>query len=117
MTQEQFDFLCGQPIMDGKTVLHYSENNTYIPFEERYIKNLSKICIKEANIIIVTIFINIKEKDQNIDTIYNGQKIFTDISKFDLDAAIFIANLNSLILTRHGETTLNNINITINDIN
>ena len=42
MTQEQFDFLCGQPIMDGKTVLHYSENNTYIPMVMTGLLNLGQ---------------------------------------------------------------------------
>jgi len=118
MTQEQFDFLCTQPIMDGSTVLHYSDNNkTYkTHVGDVYLKNFSKITIEESNLIVVTVFINIKELNSEFDTIYNGQKIFAGTNDFDKQAETFISNLSSLILMRHGETVLNNLKLSIKDI-
>lgn len=118
MTQEQFDFLCTQPIMDGSTVLHYSDNNkTYEPYVgEKYVKNFSKVIIEESNLIVVTVFINIKESGSEFDSIYSGQKIFTGTRNFDEQVETFISNLNSLILIRHGEAVLNRLNITTKDI-
>ena len=118
MTQEQFDFLSKHPIMDGSTVLHYSDNNnTYqTHVGDMYLKNFSKITIEESNLIVVTVFINIKELDSEFDSIYNGQKIFTNTRNFDEQAEIFISNLSSLILIRHGEAVLNSLKLSTKDI-
>ncbi len=116
MTQELFASLISHPIMDGQTSLHISENEIFKSYEEKYVKQLSKITFSDFESIFVSIFINIKTKGSNIDTIYNGQKIFLDLNVYNADVDKFIDNLNNLITSRHGEIEAKKLNLSVVDI-
>lgn len=116
MTQELFKLLTDQPVMDGKTSLHIDEQETFKPYEEKYVKKLSKITLPNFDLIFISIYINIKTKGSNINTIYNGQKIFSDVNDYISGVEEFIGNLRSLIKIRHGETESEKLDISVADI-
>ncbi|MBK6667433.1 MAG: hypothetical protein IPG48_15135 [Saprospiraceae bacterium] len=104
MTQELYDFLISQPVIDGKTMLFIYENQPSDLSNDNSIKHLVKVEIPNIKSINVSIFVKVKGDKLNTDTHYSGQKTFSDAKNYNLTVNQFINNLNSLLNYRHKDS-------------